>query len=210
MPTIFLVRHGQASFGRPVYDRLSEAGRKQSTALGAFFRNHVGGKPARIIAGSLERQSDTAQLTRSEAGWQTGVTTDERWNEYDSDSMVQLGDSQGDPSSSTDYQRIIEAGMRLWATEDQHRSAYREFASRTDEALSELAALPGTSIVFSSAGVISHLATSLIDGTTETWVKLCRVAANTGVTTVAAGRQGINLVSFNQTSHLSGRLLTYR
>ncbi|HJH13214.1 MAG TPA: histidine phosphatase family protein [Brevibacterium ravenspurgense] len=210
MPTIFFVRHGQASFGEPVYDRLSETGRKQSTALGAFLRGHVGGEPARIIAGSLERQSHTAQLTRSEAGWQTGVTTDERWNEYDGDRLVQLSGIAGDPRSSADYQRMIETGMRLWATEEQHRSTYAEFTRRADDGLADLVELPGTSVVFSSAGVISYLATSLIGGTTETWVKLCRVAANTGVTTLVAGRQGINLVSFNEAAHLSGGLLTYR
>lgn len=210
MPTILLVRHGQASFGEPVYDRLSETGREQSTALGALLRNHMATEPARVIAGTLERQSHTAQLARSAAGWQTHVANDERWNEYDGDHLVQLGGLEGDPSSSADYQRMIEAGMRLWANEQQHRSAYAEFTRRADEALAELAGLPGTSVVFSSAGVISYLATSLIGGTTETWVKLCRVAANTGVTTLAAGRQGINLVSFNQTAHLSPGLLTYR
>lgn len=210
MPTIFLVRHGQASFGEPVYDRLSETGREQSAALGAFFRGHIEREPARIVAGNLERQSHTAQLVRSAARWKTCVTTDERWNEYDSDHLAELAGIPGDPSSSADYQQMIEAGMRLWATEEHHLNAYREFASRTDKALAELASLPGTSVVFSSAGVISHLATALIDGTSETWVKLCRVAANTGVTTLAAGRQGISLVSFNQTAHLSGNLLTYR
>lgn len=210
MPAIFLVRHGQASFGEPVYDRLSETGRKQSTALGAFLRGHVAGEPARIIAGSLERQSHTAQLARSAAAWRTSVATDERWNEYDGDRLVQLSGLEGEPSSSADYQRMVETGMRLWATEERHRRTYGEFTRRADEALAELAELPGTSVVFSSAGVISYLASSLIGGTTETWVKLCRVAANTGVTTIAAGRQGINLVGFNEAAHLSGGLLTYR
>lgn len=210
MPTILLVRHGQASFGEPVYDRLSEVGRAQATALGAYLREHLPAEPARIITGSLERQTHTAQLAKSAAGWTADVTTDARWNEYDSDCLLSLAGCSDDIISATEFQKRIEVGMRLWATEAQHRSAYREFARAADEALTELAAVPGTSVVFSSAGVISQLATALIDGTVEAWVKLCRVAANTGVTTLAAGRQGVNLVSFNQTAHCTGRLLTYR
>jgi len=38
MGTLYLVRHGQASFGAADYDNLSELGHKQSARLGEYWR----------------------------------------------------------------------------------------------------------------------------------------------------------------------------
>ena len=38
MTNIYLVRHGQASFGKKDYDNLSEIGKKQSFLLGEHFK----------------------------------------------------------------------------------------------------------------------------------------------------------------------------
>jgi broad specificity phosphatase PhoE len=37
MGTLYLVRHGQASFGADDYDQLSELGRRQSVRLGEYL-----------------------------------------------------------------------------------------------------------------------------------------------------------------------------
>ena len=37
MGTLYMVRHGQASFGADDYDHLSDLGRKQSVRLGEWF-----------------------------------------------------------------------------------------------------------------------------------------------------------------------------
>ncbi|MGO4333107.1 histidine phosphatase family protein [Cupriavidus sp. M-11] len=59
MATLFLVRHGQASFGAANYDCLSATGRQQARWLGEYFRER-GVAFKRVIAGSLTRQQDTA------------------------------------------------------------------------------------------------------------------------------------------------------
>ena len=46
MPTLTLVRHGQASFGADDYDHLSDLGRRQGVRLGRRARH-----PARPAAG---------------------------------------------------------------------------------------------------------------------------------------------------------------
>ncbi len=38
MTTIYLIRHGQASFGKSNYDELSENGEAQATLLGQYFK----------------------------------------------------------------------------------------------------------------------------------------------------------------------------
>ena len=39
MTTIYLIRHGQASFGAESYDKLSATGEQQATVLGQYFQN---------------------------------------------------------------------------------------------------------------------------------------------------------------------------
>ena len=59
MALLFLVRHGQASFGTAHYDRLSDLGRQQSRWLGEYFAER-GLRFKRVVAGTLQRQQDTA------------------------------------------------------------------------------------------------------------------------------------------------------
>ena len=60
MGTLYLVRHGQASFGAEDYDHLSELGRRQSVRLGEYFAErgiHFDG----LIAGTLRRHKQTLE-----------------------------------------------------------------------------------------------------------------------------------------------------
>ena len=59
MATIYLVRHGQASFGTDDYDRLSELGVRQAERVGEYFRDH-GIVLDSVYCGSLKRQRHTA------------------------------------------------------------------------------------------------------------------------------------------------------
>ena len=59
MPTVTLLRHGQASFGAADYDNLSELGHRQArvaadTLAARGLRNPV------VASGTLRRQRDTA------------------------------------------------------------------------------------------------------------------------------------------------------
>ena len=58
MGTLYLVRHGQASFGADDYDQLSELGQRQSRRLGAYFQER-GLTFEAVITGSLKRQQQT-------------------------------------------------------------------------------------------------------------------------------------------------------
>lgn len=58
MGTLFLVRHGQASFGADDYDVLSPLGHRQSVRLGEYFR-HKGIRFDSALTGTLNRQRQT-------------------------------------------------------------------------------------------------------------------------------------------------------
>jgi broad specificity phosphatase PhoE len=59
MPAIYLIRHGQASFGKADYDQLSERGIQQAQLLGKFWRSCA--SVDRLYLGDLLRHSQTAE-----------------------------------------------------------------------------------------------------------------------------------------------------
>ena len=61
MATIYLIRHGQASFGAADYDKLSELGCRQAQVTGEYLRDNKIHFDA-VYSGSLLRQRETAQL----------------------------------------------------------------------------------------------------------------------------------------------------
>ena len=58
MGTLYLVRHGQASFGADNYDVLSPLGHRQSVRLGEYFKNR-GLRFDAALSGTLNRQVQT-------------------------------------------------------------------------------------------------------------------------------------------------------
>ena len=63
MGTLYLVRHGQASFGADDYDQLSELGQRQSVRLGQYLRERLGDALHfdAVLTGTLRRQLGTWQ-----------------------------------------------------------------------------------------------------------------------------------------------------
>ena len=60
MGTLYLVRHGQASFGADNYDQLSPLGWQQSRRLGQYFKER-GYQFEAVITGTLQRHDETWQ-----------------------------------------------------------------------------------------------------------------------------------------------------
>jgi len=88
MSVIYLIRHGQASFGTDNYDQLSAVGREQSAILGGYFAA-LGEPIHRIYTGTLERQRETAQLVAAAlAPNPPPLTVESAFDEYDSESIL--------------------------------------------------------------------------------------------------------------------------
>ena len=60
MGQVYLVRHGQASFGAADYDQLSPTGVEQARVLGRWFAQ-CGHRFTRVATGSLKRHRQTAE-----------------------------------------------------------------------------------------------------------------------------------------------------
>jgi broad specificity phosphatase PhoE len=212
VPTVLLVRHGQASFGGDDYDVLSERGRAQSARLAAELARR-GAAYERIVSGSLARQRDTAAALGDYA-------VDPHWDEYDADDILAHHspsaarlERRGPVSlSPREFQDVLEAALLEWVAAGESspaRETWPAFAARVAAALDAAAERP--TVVSTSGGAIAAVCVGLLGVAPETFVALNRVTVNAGVTKVVRGRSGTTLVSFNEHAHLEADgLVTYR
>lgn len=212
MSTILLVRHGQASYGAADYDDLSPMGAAQAEAVGSAMRA-AEVRPVTVLSGSLRRQRDTARSLIQSAAWSSSIETDYRWNEF---SYLGLSDGAGSMFGGVDsrsFQDVLECAMGDWVEGRPTRFSedFVDFDRRTRAALDAVAdSGPGDHLAVTSAGVISWIAAVLLGGGVDQWVRLNRVCVNASITKIVHGRRGLSLISFNDHSHLSHDLLSYR
>ncbi len=229
MRLLYLVRHGQASFGKRDYDALSEIGHEQSRVLGEALAGR-GVRPDRIVRGGMRRHRETAEGIVEGLGTDVPIDVDDGWDEFDFQHVMQvhkpmyrsrtlmLMDVARTPAAErrAKFQAMFEDATARWtegtADGDYHES-FPAFTERVAGALTRTAELADeTVLVVSSGGPIGLSASQLIAGDTSLWARLNRVAVNTAVTKVINGRSGLTLSSYNDHSHVEHdrRLLTYR
>ena len=180
MAAVYLIRHGQASFGTHHYDALSPLGQQQAEQLGAWLRT-CAIEPARWYSGSMQRQQQTAQHTCAALELaDASLHTDARLNEFDyldvlsahipnctSDAALLdfLRQQMGDPRRV--FQRIFSEAVVHWVAHTHkidgtaYRETWREFQQRAQAALAdavEFACNDNASVMlFTSGGVISAM-----------------------------------------------------
>ena len=94
MTSIYLIRHGQASFGKAEYDCLSELGEQQAIHLGASFNTRLKGFD-KVVRGSMQRHQQTADGCLSTMGQKhMEPQVDAAWNEYDHQDILAQFDSE--------------------------------------------------------------------------------------------------------------------
>jgi broad specificity phosphatase PhoE len=228
---LLLVRHGQASFGAADYDALSETGHEQARILGRDLAAR-GVVPERIVRGELRRHRETVDGILEglgSAGAALPVVVDAGWDEFDFDHVLRVhtpsDESQtvmaGVGSLPPERQRAVfqtffEEATARWtggSADHEYVESFPAFSARVVDALQRAAeATRGTSLVVSSGGPIGLVTSHLLAGDASLWAQLNRVAVNTAVTKVIAGRSGLHLSSFNSHTHLEHdkALVTYR
>ena len=218
MPTVYLLRHGQASFGAADYDVLSAVGEQQSKLLGEELRRRDV-TVDQVRSGTLRRQLATARACLPVAAVDVACAEDPRWNEYDHLSLVQSALAPDETPSTRDFQRLLDQALLPWIAGEVPAGGgltWAQFEGGAVAALEELFAglgKGGTGLVFTSGGVISAICMRLLGLGPEGFLALNRVMVNAGLTKLVHGRSGTSLVSFNEHGHFAGpnrELLSYR
>ncbi len=177
MSVIYLVRHGQASFGAGDYDKLSAVGVRQSELLGEILRDRVP-KPDLVVSGSLERHRDTAAGALDTLGLDLTPEVDPRWDEYDHRDIVVRHKPayrsrlwmkldlalRGSPGKA--FQAMFDEALLRWVAADSgYTESWAVFSERACAALADLAdglEPSQTAVVFTSGGPISAITANLL------------------------------------------------
>jgi broad specificity phosphatase PhoE len=222
MKVIYLVRHGQASFGQANYDQLSILGYEQSELLGTALISK-GVAFDRVEQGTLNRHQQTLS---SALGAEFTVTTNAGWNEFDhrditaqyllannmkGDEFLQLNDA--------DKLNHFAKAILLWVDSAGEQLDYKEtwpqFKKRVSAALKEtIAHTKKAAVVFTSGGAISATVGDAMQLTPMQILKLNLQLVNTGVTKLLVSGYGVNVSTINEYVHLeqkqNNKLITYK
>jgi broad specificity phosphatase PhoE len=216
MGTLYLVRHGQASFGADDYDQLSELGHRQARRLGEYWRER-GMRFDAVILGTLRRHRETWEGIAHGLGLDPGAGAPLPWpglNEYDSDAVVHAIHPAPLPKADTpelyrQHFRILRDGLAAWMrgeTAPQGMPSYPGFVQGVTSALDHVrqSPLPDSArvLIVSSGGPISTAVGQVLGTSAETTIELNLRIRNSSVTEFAFTPKRHMLVTYNTLPHL--------
>ena len=238
MAVIYLIRHGQASFGSEDYDCLSELGRRQAGLLGAYLRARA--PVDALLSGALLRQQDTAtEIAGSFGARAPAVRVAEAFNEYDHEGVIRaylphFMAEVGAPRQLAEADvfrdhKLFEFAFRFmiksWMDNTAHDHAplesWREFCRRVSTGLDDVLALHGPKArvaIVTSGGTIAAALRAVLGLSNKRTLSINWSIYNASLTQLYYGRSARHedalLLGFNSVAHLEqegGReLITFR
>ena len=212
MGTLYLVRHGQASFGAADYDQLSDLGQRQALRLGEYFR-HKGLVFDAVLVGTLRRHAQTWAGIAEGAGLAHAPLLWPGLNEYDSEAVVKAIHPQplAKPDTPELYRhhfRLLRDGLTQWmngVVSPQGMPDYDTFRHGVVSALDHVRTQhSGNVLIVSSGGPISTAVGHVLGTTPETTIELNLRIRNSAVTEFAFTPKRHMLLTFNTLPHLDG------
>jgi len=234
MSVLYVIRHGQASFGNEKYDQLSELGKIQSRFLGCFLRQ------CKIefdlfFSGPKERQIQTALAVMGQI-FTDGApepTVLNELSEYDAAGIIksyfEVGGHSGDQAvekiketlkDPNYFFEIFKRAVRMWFSGDlcgKGLESRSEFRARVVQGLSRIGDEGGKNTriaVFTSGGAIAAImqeSTGILD---EMAFDLAWDIRNASISVFEHRHGRFKLMSFNSVAHFEvegdPRLVTYR
>ena len=181
MPQIYLIRHGQASFGSQNYDQLSELGYQQARYLGRWWAAREL-QVSRVVTGKMQRHLQTAHACMAELlGIESSQLNTEHWqsdvafNEYNHHEVLArhvpaFDDPQevkrfliDTPNGKHEFQEIFSQAMARWMSgsfDFDYTETWPAFRQRCVAALERQISQPEpvkNIVIFTSGGTISAL-----------------------------------------------------
>ncbi|MGN2430542.1 histidine phosphatase family protein [Pseudomonas syringae] len=236
MGSIYLIRHGQASFGADDYDVLSPVGIRQAQVLGTHLVD-LGLTFDRCLSGKLLRQQDTARhalAQYAEAGHDIPVfETDSAFDEFDAEGVIRalipamlaeepeaLSILRNAAEDSAGFQRLFTLITRRWLSgqyDSPELQSWTAFLARVQAGLHRILETAGNHeriAVFTSGGTITALLHLITGMPVQQAFELHWHIVNTSLHQLKFKGNQVSLASFNSYTHLqllkTPELITYR
>ena len=219
MAQLFVVRHGQASFGAADYDQLSDLGWQQSRWLGEYFAQRDI-QFDRVITGTLKRHRETLQGIAEGMGLiylnaNPNALEHAGLNEYDSSVMFKARAAAGkmtmfdEANLSADrriYFRELREALYDWSEAKLHPPDYQTFAQFRRGVADGLAAATQDGakcvLLVSSGGPISNMVGEVLQVPNRVTIDLNLQTRNASISQFAFSSKTLALMSFNTVPHL--------
>jgi broad specificity phosphatase PhoE len=216
MGTLYLIRHGQASFGADNYDNLSALGRQQSVRLGEYFK-YKGVTFDAALTGTLKRQLQTFAGICEGLGEGEGKGASLEalpfagLNEYNSEAVITAIhpyplEKPDTPESYKHHFRLLRDGLAQWmagVVSPTGMPSYSDFAAGVTAALDHVRSHhDGNVLLVSSGGPIATAVGHVLGTSPEATIDLNMRIRNCSVTEFAFNRKGHRLLTYNALPHL--------
>lgn len=212
MTTLYLVRHGQASFAAENYDCLSELGHRQSAWLGEHFAAR-GIVFSRAVCGILDRQRQTARTLLDAMGSSLQPIEHPGWNEYSGDALYKAYHGEGWAKARAkndvrEFYRTIKSALQDWSEEKlagdlpETWKAFGERGVAAMRAACEGVPMDGYILAASSGGAISRAVCEILKAPAQAAIELNLQFRNSGYCEIFVSPRSMRLVSFNCIPHL--------
>ncbi|MBC2658870.1 histidine phosphatase family protein [Pseudomonas sp. MSSRFD41] len=236
MGSIYLIRHGQASFGADDYDVLSTIGVRQASVLGDHLAA-LGVNFDRCLSGDLQRQQHTAQATLEQlaaAGLATpALEIDPAFNEFDADAIIRallpdllsqepeaLNTLRNAAQNRAEFQRIFALIIQRWLAgtyDPPGLESWLGFVERVQGGLQRILEAADNRqkiAVFTSGGTITALLHLITRMPAQQAFELNWQIVNTSLNQLKFRGREVSLASFNGHTHLqllkAPELITFR
>jgi broad specificity phosphatase PhoE len=239
MSSLFLVRHGQASFLERNYDKLSAKGEEQSRMLGQYWSGLKIGFD-QVYSGPKVRQRETARLVGEvykSVGlpWPEPVVLPE-FDEFQAEAVMERSlpeliesdsdirrkhqafkDAQTRPEQFKTFQQIFEIVIGRWAGGNMAMEGiepWEDFSARVQRGLARVSAngSRGQRIaIFSSGGPVGVAMQRALDLSTEATLRAAWMVRNCSYSEFLFSPGRFTLSSYNATPHFTDPgFLTHR
>ncbi len=228
MAAIYLIRHGQASFGKANYDQLSDLGAKQSYKLGEHWQQLT--KPDKLYSGELLRHRQTAENFLTGYGGNELLINDHAgFNEFNHIDILQcyqplwknptdIADFINKPENSDKlFRHEFTRAMDRWISgeyDEEYKESFIGFKRRCVLALQEVIANSLESsnsmkkqpldniMIFTSGGAISAICQHILMTDDDQMLKMNQQMLNTSITKLQFSDTHLSLDYLNNYTHL--------
>ena len=227
MASIYLIRHGQASFNSDNYDQLSPLGFQQARHLGEGLKQKAL-LPDIVISGTMQRHQETANSSIDAFSTESKfdlvsrtaiipeITLIPEWNEFDHQNVIAAINPEWEssrrfrqhinehPSPEEYFIQLFSQGINRWTSGDfdsDYKEPWSRFKERIQSGLEVVVnADPagGNAFVFTSGGPISSIVMNLLNIPESNLLKLNQTLVNCGVTKLVSGKNGVFVSTLNE------------